>query len=43
MNRKSMILLIEKYYKSIERLNPPKYKDYTTHELKQVIIMFNII
>ena len=43
MNRKAMLILIEAYYKSIDRINPPKYKDYTNHELKQVISMFNII
>ena len=42
MNRKQMILAIEQYYREINRVNPPKYKDYTNHELKQVILMFNI-
>ena len=42
MNRKMMIGLIEKYYREINRVNPPKFREYTNLELKQTISMFNI-
>lgn len=37
-----MILLIEDYYKSIERTNPPQFREYSNQELKLVIILFDI-
>jgi hypothetical protein len=42
MNRKAMILLIDNYYKNINRVNPPQFRNYSNHELKQVISMFDI-
>jgi hypothetical protein len=42
MNRKQMILLIEDYYKSIERIKPPQFREYSNQELKLVIILFDI-
>ena len=42
LKRKELIQIIDKYYKSINRLNPPNFKEYTNHELKQVIKMFSI-
>jgi hypothetical protein len=38
-----MLILIEAYYKNINRVNPPQFRNYSNHELKQVIVMFNII
>jgi hypothetical protein len=37
-----MILLIEDYYKSIERTKPPQFREYSNQELKLVIILFDI-
>jgi hypothetical protein len=42
MNRKQMILLIDNYYKSIERITPPRFRSYSNLELKKVILMFDI-
>jgi hypothetical protein len=42
MNRKQMIVVIEAYYKSIERTIPPQFRTYTNLELKQTIILFDI-
>ena len=42
MNRKQMILLIDNYYKSIERTIPPRFRSYSNLELKKVILMFDI-
>ncbi len=43
MNRKQMIAVIEAYYKSINRANPPKFHGYTTAELQKTIKMFDIV
>ena len=43
MNRKQMIAVIEAYYKTIGRTNPPKFHDYSTAELKKTIKMFEIV
>jgi hypothetical protein len=37
-----MIILIDNYYKSIERTIPPQFKNYSNLELKKVISMFDI-
>ena len=37
-----MIIVIEAYYKSIERIVPPQFRTYTNLELKQTIILFDI-
>jgi len=42
MNRKQMILLIDNYYKSIERTTPPQFRSYSNIELKKTIILFDI-
>lgn len=42
MNRKAMILLIDAYYKKINRNPAPKFKEYSNLELKKVIAMFDI-
>ena len=42
MNRKQMIVVIEAYYKSIERTIPPQFRSYSNLELKKVISMFDI-
>jgi hypothetical protein len=42
LKRKELILLIDKYYKSIKRDVTPQFREYTNHELKQVIKMFQI-
>jgi hypothetical protein len=43
MNRTQMLNLIEAYYKSINRTNPPKFHDYSNAELKLTIRLFNIV
>ena len=37
-----MIILIDNYYKSIERTNPPQFREYSNQELKLVIMLFDI-
>jgi hypothetical protein len=38
-----MIDAIEAYYKSINRANPPPFRDYSNAELKGTIRLFNIV
>jgi hypothetical protein len=42
MNSNQMIVVIEAYYKSINRNPTPKFYEYTNLELKQTIILFDI-
>jgi hypothetical protein len=42
MKRKEMIKAIDEYYKSINRVNPPKFREYSNDELRQTIILFGI-
>ena len=42
LKRKEMIMLIDNYYKSINRTNPPNFREYSNQELRQTIILFNI-
>jgi hypothetical protein len=43
MNRSKMIDLIDAYYKSINRANPPQFREYSNAELKLTIRLFNIV
>lgn len=42
LNRSQAIHLIDEYYQTNQRDKYPKYKDYTLHELKLCIRMFDI-
>lgn len=42
LKRAQAIQLLEDYYKENPRDKYPKYKEYTLHELKQNIRMYNI-
>jgi hypothetical protein len=42
MNRKQMLIVIAAYYKSIGRINPPPFKEYTNLELKKTLMLFEI-
>jgi len=42
LKRKEMIEIIDIYYKSVKRLIPPNFKEYSTQELRKTIILFQI-
>jgi hypothetical protein len=42
LKRKELIQIVDRYYKSIKRDITPQFREYTNHELKQVIKMFQI-
>jgi len=42
LRRKDYIKLIDEYYKSINRTNPPNFREYSNHELRQVAKMFKL-
>lgn len=37
-----MLVVIEAYYKSIQRTNPPPFKEYSNLELKKTIDLFQL-
>jgi hypothetical protein len=42
LKKKEMIEIIDIYYKSVKRLIPPNFKEYSTQELRKTIILFQI-
>jgi len=42
IKKQECIKIIDDYYKSIGRTNPPKFETYSLHELKLCLRMFNI-
>jgi hypothetical protein len=42
LKREDCFPFIEQYYQSIGRTNPPNYKEYSLHELKKCLQLFNI-
>lgn len=43
LKREDIIPVLEEYYKSIGRVNPPNYKDYSLGELKKCLTLFRIV
>ena len=42
MDRNTCIELLDKYYISIGRVTPPKFRTYTLLELRKCLILFKI-
>lgn len=42
MNREELLAVIQRYYESINRTNPPKYETYSLRELRGVLNLFHI-
>ena len=42
LKRDDIIPVLDEYYKSIGRTNPPPYQTYSLHELKKCLRLFNI-
>jgi len=42
LKRKDLLQLVSDYYKSIGRINPPQFKEYSNQELKATIKLFSI-
>jgi hypothetical protein len=42
LKRKDLLQMVDEYYKSVGRENPPQFKNYTNQELKATIKMFSI-
>ena len=42
LKKEDCLPFIEEYYKSIGRINPPNYKEYSLQELKKCLVLFNI-
>jgi hypothetical protein len=42
LKRKDLLQLVSDYYKSVGRINPPQFKEYSNQELKATIKLFSI-
>jgi len=42
LKRKDLIKIVDEYYKSIGRINPPQFREYSNQELKATIKLFSI-
>jgi hypothetical protein len=42
LKKEDYINVLREYYKSINRVNPPKYEDYTINDFKKCIYLFRI-
>ena len=42
LKKEDIYPFLEEYYKSIGRTETPNYKEYTLHELKKCLVLFNI-
>lgn len=42
LKREDFIRFLDEYYASIGRTEVPSYKDYTLHELKKCMFVYNI-
>lgn len=42
LKRDDIIPILDEYYKSIGRTNPPPYKNYSLQELKKCLRLFHI-
>jgi hypothetical protein len=42
LTKEDIYPILEKYYESIGRLNPPQYKTYSLKELKRCLVLFKL-
>ena len=42
LKKEDIYPFLDDYYKAVGRIQPPNYKNYTLHELKKCLILFNI-
>jgi hypothetical protein len=42
LKKEDIYPFLDVYYKSVGRLQPPNYKNYSLQELKKCLILFNI-
>lgn len=42
LTKEDIYTVLEKYYKSIGRKNPPQYRTYSLKELKRCLVLFNL-
>ena len=42
MSREELLQVIQRYYESINRINPPKYETYSLRELRGTLNLFYI-